>query len=146
MGTKDAQSTEKEIADRLKMFFEAMGQWEANCKASYRKVRKGEMDHEKMKSDSLESLKEIFREHCTTWDKPVRAQYSIHFSLIPTYGSDLEDILSIEVVGQRAKVMTQQLVATKNKLVYRLSHDGRQWRIEDSRKRLEGDQEFDWDL
>lgn len=141
------QSAETEIVNRLKQFFEAMGRWESECKSSYRKVKKGETDYEMAKSEWIESLKSLFREFCTTWEKPARTRYGVQFSMIPTYGVELEEVLSVEVNGRRAKVTTQQRVGPKDRLVYRLTHDGRQWRIDDSRKRIEKDgAEVDWDL
>lgn len=147
MMANNTQSSEIEIVNRLKAFFEAMGRWESECKASYRKVKKGEAEYERAKSEWIESLKKLFQVYCTTWEKPARARYGIQFSMIPTYGVDLEGILSVEINGGRAKVVTQQQVGPKDRLVYRLTYDGRQWRIDDSRKRIEKDDtEVDWDL
>jgi hypothetical protein len=147
MTSNHALSTESEIVNRLKAFFGAMGRWEAECKASYRRVKRGEAEHETVKSDLIAALRQLFQEFCTTWEQPARARYGLQFSMIPTYGAELEDVLSVAVSGPRAKVVTQQQVGAKDRLVYRLTYDGRQWRIDDSRKRISKDgTEVDWDL
>ena len=138
---------ESEVVERLQAFFAAMGQWEANCKKVFRSVRLGELEHEAGKSQCVNSLKDLFRAFCTTWESPARARYGIKFSTIPTYGVDLETVLSVEIAGSNATVITQQSVGPKDRLVYRLSRDGNQWRIVDNRKRIESDnKQVDWDL
>lgn len=146
MSFNEQRFSEQQVAEHLKRFFEVMGQWEANCKASYRKVKQGESDYETVKSEWIDSLKGVFREYCVSWDRPARTRHGIQVSMIPTYGPELEDILSIEVMGEQAKVVTQQRSGAKDKLVYRLCQDGHQWRIYDDRKRIVGDAEVDWDL
>jgi hypothetical protein len=147
MIANEIQSAENEVVNRLRAFFEAMGRWESECKASYRKVKKDEAEYERAKFEWIESLKKLFQAYCTSWEKPRRTRYGIQFSMIPTYGLDLEEILSVEINEDQAKVVTQQNVGPKDQFVYRLTYDGSQWRIDDSRKRIENDEtEVDWDL
>jgi len=141
---------EADVIDALKSFFAAMGKWEADCKALYRaaKTTSTAAAHEELKKYSLSELRKIFREFCTTWETPARARFGWpHFSTIPTYGEELETVLTVEVHGDEATVLTQQTTGPKDKLVYRLKYCEGKWRIEDNRKRvdLDGD-EVDWDL
>jgi hypothetical protein len=100
---------EHEVVKRLKQFFDAMGGWEANCKASYRKVKSGQMDWEDAERKWIASLKTIFREFCTTWEEPARTRDGFRVDLTPTYGSERIEIMSVTIDEDRATVITQQL-------------------------------------
>lgn len=140
-------SDEDAIRQRLAQFFDAMGAWEAHCQASHRSVKTGAVDYEAAKADWIARLLAIFRDHCTTWEAPARTRQGIHFSTIRVYGSDLEAVESVEIAGDRARVVTQQAKGPRDRLVYRLRKCGGDWRIEDNRQRIgPNGKETDWDL
>ncbi len=125
------------IVARLKRFFDDMAEWEAECDRQFRRVRKGELKHDEVHEQRLAALKELFREHCTAWTDAVRARKGVSYNAIPVYGSHLEDILSVEVTGKKAKVLTRQKAGFQLRLVYRLKKVEGQWKIEDNRKSVD---------
>lgn len=138
---------EHDILSVLRSFFIAMGKWERECKALFRRAET-EADYEEAKQRSLLELKRIFETHCRSSESPARARYGApHFSHIPTYGVDLEEVLNVEVYGDKARVLTRQTVGPKFQLIYSLTKTEHGWRIEDNRKILKADgREDDWDL
>ena len=139
---------ENDVLRVLMAFFDAMAKWESESKALYRRARMQEIDYDDARTQALAALKRVFGLYCTRSDCPARARYGApHVSMIPTYGASLEDVLSIEIRGNRAVVMTRQNSGAMFQLRYNLARTEKGWRIEDNRKIVQPDgQEDDWDL
>ena len=144
-------SDEAEITKLLQTFFDEMGEWEAWC-AKRRRERKPEdkttEGHERSKALSISALERIFAKYCTTWDEPQRAEGgTIHYSMIPVYGSDLEETQTISVAADTARVVTKQTTAAETTFVYYLKRTDSGWKIEDNRKFVTHDgDEIPYDL
>ena len=139
---------ESEVRATLGEFFVAMATWEEASKARYRLAKKEALPHENAKELSMNELREVFREYCTTWERPSRARFGAPYvSMKPTYGTELETIRTVHVENDNATVVTQQSTGARNSLVYRLVRVDGKWRIHDNRKRVDSSgQEVDWDL
>ena len=144
-------SDEETITRTLKVFFDEMGAWESWCAKRSRERQPSDKTpeaHEESKALSIAALRRIFEKYCTTWDEPQRAEGGgIHYSMIPLYGADLEEILEVVVSEDTARVVTKQKAGIKHTCIYYLNRTDSGWRIEDNRKRLNNKGvEVDYDL
>lgn len=139
---------ENEVLSVLMAFFEAMGKWESDSKALYQRAKKQELDYEDARRQSLSGLRQVFEKYCAGADPPARARYGApHVSMIPTYGAQLEDVLFVEINGNRAEVLTKHNTGPSMLLRYNMVKMADGWRIEDNRRLVQPDgREEDWDL
>ncbi|WP_425397828.1 NTF2 fold immunity protein [Aeoliella sp.] len=138
----------REILDLLTSFFDAMGAWESDCKSLFRRARQQEVPHLDAKKIATQSLESIFARYCSYSNIPARASYGApHFSTIPVYGRDCEEVLDVQGDGDTATVFTQQRTAARFKFIYHLVRTEKGWRLEDNRETVNHDGSTSpWDL
>ena len=127
-----------------------MQEWEefASRKAQGAMVSENEVDpelEEQASRESIEALRRLFREYCTT-EEPERG---LSYSEPPEYDPDGEKILEVRPTREGVKIVTQQTTTGyDHKLVYTLVKRPDGWRLKDNRVYIS---EYDgseqpWDL
>ncbi|HEX5714640.1 MAG TPA: NTF2 fold immunity protein [Thermoanaerobaculia bacterium] len=148
--SKTIRSSQESPEDFLRRFFRAMQEWEeyASRKTHEAMVSENEVDPElgdQASRESIEALRRIFREFCTT-EEPERG---LTYSEPPEYDPEGEKILEVRPSRGGVRIITQQTTTGyDHKLVYTLVKGPDGWRLKDNRVYIDEDDgsEQPWDL
>lgn len=140
---EEKPADEESIRGILTEFFQAMGEWEAACMAPEKEGEPTAIPpepHQQPPTGSLAALQEIFKWACTEWEGPKRAKAeSLCPGAVPSYGVDNQEIESVEVTEDTARVVTKDNLNPQAKYVYSFKRTGGRWWLEDDRTILSPD-------
>lgn len=142
--------TQEAPEEFLLRFFRAMREWEefASRKGRESLISEHEADpelEEKTSRESIDALRRIFREFCTT-EEPGRG---LSYSEPPEYDPEGEKILEVRPARGGVKIVTQQTTTGyDHKLIYTLVKGPDGWRLKDNRVYIDENDgsEEPWDL
>lgn len=119
--------------ETLIAFMKVMNSWENGYRDAFM------ADHCVDKESYLTELNNIFSKWCTIKERKYGRQASMQVSFPPDYDPEKDEIISEDVIKNKASIIVQKHAGFKNKYRYTLQFKNNEWRI-DKKERFSSDE------